>query len=347
MAYCRVTRSKTHSLPGIFGWLRQEPCHSSEWCRWLWGCHQGTWHHTLARHEKTWGSKGMGPWHIPVRWCFWNSLKSGLTVACRWAISPATWKCDAKICWISPILADDWPHVDPCRFYSHHSKPLTIATTAMRRDLLHQCTGVLLIERILSIVIWRQPWTWADGLGVSQSSTHIAAPQRPMIVIRCDAWILTLAKNCERVPGYPSFTDCRIASKSYQMTCLGHAAFILVNKFRSHMLTQSCHIPAKMDCASTSPNPRWYRSAPQAWPILLHALFCCVAKRHQFHPSLIHCSWHLNVAAILQQQMNSVVPKSVPEKRPSESCPGLARLQDLLQNARDDESHGVVGRPRN
>ena len=48
----------------------------------------------------------------------------------------------------------------------------------------------------------------------------------------------------------------------------------------------------------------------------------------------LHCS----IAALRQVNSRSVLQKRL-------RCPGLARLQDLLQNARDDESHGVVGRP--
>jgi len=70
----------------------------------------------------------------------------------------------------------------------------------------------------------------------------------------------------------------------YRMTCPGHAALILTNKFGSHEVA----------------------TFPQTWigEEVHHRLdrffsmpFSAerVAKKHQFHPSLIHCSWHLTM----------------------------------------------------
>ena len=151
----------------------------------------------------------------------------------------------------------------------------------MRRDLLHQCTGVLLIKRILSIVIWRQPRTPMGGLAGHEPKFHTYCSQYLQ-----DPWLIMIVmleysvwpRNCEGVPGYPTFTDCRITFESYRLPDDMSGA-CGINFDQQMWLTRSCHISAKMD--------RW-RSAPQAWPILLHALFCWMCGQETSVPSKPH-----------------------------------------------------------
>lgn len=112
-------------------------------------------------------------------------------------------------------------------------------------------------------------WAWAKVPHILQS-----VPPRPMIVmLEYSVW----PRNYEGVPGYPTFTDC-LTFESYRLPDDMSGA-CGINFDQQMWLTRSCHISAKMD--------RW-RSAPQAWPILLHALFCWRCGQETSVPSKLH-----------------------------------------------------------